>query len=161
MFEQYLLTNADFRNVSENNKVTGFQVKLRIPYYRGVCLSQVQDVTLVVDGDLYPREKLRFSVGDHSYAFGEMTNVTDVYWGFGVFATLTARKPGGLAAGMHTVEARILIDTGGGNTPYSQRDRQERVTKTVNDPKALEELYKYSLSNVAIGKVTKKMTLVQ
>ena len=72
MFEQYLLTNADFRNVSENNKVIGFQVKLRIPYYRGVCLSQVQDVTLVMDGDLYPRDKLRFSVGDHG-KFYEMT----------------------------------------------------------------------------------------
>lgn len=161
MLEQLILTEQGFRNVTRSGAVPGFQLKIRIPYYRGVPLSQVEDVTIVVDGQAYPRERLTFSVGDRAYAFNDMKTVTDVFFVFGEYATVTVAKPGGLEPGMHTVEARILIDTGGGNTAYSIRERKERAEKVQSDPKALEEIYKYSLGMVAAGAVTKRMTLVQ
>jgi hypothetical protein len=162
VYEKYLLVNRGFRNVSQNGKSTGFQVKIRIPYYRGVCLSMIKDVTIIVDGEKFPLEKLKMTFGDHSYSFDEMKNVNDVYWRFGEMATLTVEKQSGLKMGMHTVEVRILVDTGGGNTPYSQAGRRELVERLATDrEKYLEERYKYSLSGVSIGKVTRTMTLVQ
>lgn len=109
MFEKYLIMTRGFKNVSRNGKATGFQVKIRIPYYRGVFLSLVDNLQLTVDGETFPRDKLRISVGGRSFTIDEMENATNARWFFGDPATLTASKSGGLTPGMHTVELVINI----------------------------------------------------
>ena len=41
MFEKYMILTQEFKNVKDGPNVTGFQVKVRLPYYRGVWLSTV------------------------------------------------------------------------------------------------------------------------
>jgi len=147
VFEEYMLTNREFCNVRQDGKETGFQVTIRIPYYRGVCLAMVQDLRIAVDGKTFPRESLKFTLADRTYTLDEMKKVTDVNWGFGQFAKLTVSKPGGLAAGPHTVELRTVVATGPNPGP--------------TDAAVLEQRYQFTWSRPGIGKVTKKMTLVQ
>jgi hypothetical protein len=147
VFEEYMLDNREFCNVRQDGKVTGFQVSIRIPYYRGVCLAMLQDLKIAVDGEAFPRESLKFTLGGRTYTLDEMKNVTDVNWGFGQFATLTVSKPGGLTAGPHAVELRTIVATGPNPGP--------------TDPAAIEGRYQFTGSRPGIGKVTKKMTLVQ
>jgi hypothetical protein len=109
MFNKYMILTREFRNVTRDNQVAGFQVKVRIPYYRGVVLSLIDTVQLTVDGEQFPVEKMTFSVGGRTYKFNELEKVTDVEWFFGDPATLTAEKAGGLATGMHTVQVGIGI----------------------------------------------------
>ena len=49
--EKQVIQSVGFRNISEGGKVTGFQLKIRLPYYRGVFLSQVKVGSIVVDGE--------------------------------------------------------------------------------------------------------------
>ena len=49
--EKQVIQSVGFRNIVSDGKVTGFQLKIRLPYYRGVYLSQVKVGSLVVDGE--------------------------------------------------------------------------------------------------------------
>ena len=109
MFNKYMILTREFRNCGENEQVSGFQLKIRIPYYRGVPLSLVDTIQLSVDGETFTRDQLSFSVADRSYSLNELQKTTGVEWFFGDPATLTVAKPGGLASGMHTVQLGIVI----------------------------------------------------
>lgn len=155
MFEKNVLSEREFCNVSTDGKVTGFQVKLRIPQYRGLPLAMLQDLRVTVDGESFSGEQLRFSTGGRSYRLEEMKKVTDVYWCYEKFATVTVSKPGGLSSGMHTVEVRLLLDTGPPNVP------RRRAYEIVQDSKALDEVYQFTAAGTGMARVTKKMTLVR
>ena len=118
MFEKYMICTRDFGNVSSSGQVTGFQVKIRINYYRGCYLSMIDTLRLVVDGVEYPTDQMTFSLPEHgpniesrnkTYTFAELAKATTVRWFFGDAATLTVKKPGGLADGMHTVQLGLFI----------------------------------------------------
>jgi hypothetical protein len=118
MFEKYMICTRDFGNVSSNGQVTGFQVKIRINYYRGCYLSMIDTLRLVVDGQEYPTSHMTFSVPEHGrnvtspakvYTFAELAKATTVRWFFGDAGTLTVEKPGGLSTGMHIVQLGLFI----------------------------------------------------
>ncbi len=109
MFNKYMILTREFRNVASGGEVSGFQVKIRIPYYRGVPLSIIDTVQLSVDGETFDRSRMTFSAGGKTYTFDELESASEVEWFFGDPATLTVSKPGGLASGMHTVQLGIVI----------------------------------------------------
>ena len=103
MFEKYMILTQEFRNVKDGPKVTGFQVKVRLPYYRGIWLSTVHHLELKVDDESFARDKMAFLLGRRRFSMDELENATNVRWFFGDPATLIVEKPGGLLMGMHTV----------------------------------------------------------
>lgn len=104
MFDRYLICEGGFANVLQDGQVVGFQLKVRITYYRGVALSLVEGFDIKVDGKKYERDQIRFSVGDRSFTLDEMETAVNDRWEFGDPATLTIREPGGLAPGKHEIE---------------------------------------------------------
>lgn len=163
MLEKYMLTNREFRNVAENGKVTGFQVRVRVPYYRGIFLSFLDDARITVDGEFFPPEKLKITLGGRSYTLAEAKTVTNVHWDFGQFATFTASKPGGLSPGVHTVEVGILTRSSYVLPPSLDPQglfRQSGSGRAMKPP-TIEDRYKYTWTAPGAGKVTRKMTLVE
>ena len=79
----------------------------RLPYYRGLGLSMVEDIQVTVDGEAIAREDVRFSVRGKTYTLDQMETVYDDRWNFGEKARITALKSGGLAPGKHTVEFAV------------------------------------------------------
>lgn len=104
MFDRYIICEHDFRNVISDQGVMGFQLRTRLPYYRGLGLSMVQDITLVVDGQAIPRDALSVTVHGNTYSLSAMETEYVDRWEFGEEAVLTARLPGGLAKGLHKVD---------------------------------------------------------
>jgi hypothetical protein len=117
MFEKYLLVRHDFQNVSQNGQIIGFQVKIKIPYYRGVYLSQIESVKLKVNEEEFNSDVMTFSVPEHgpkipdspmkTYTFKELATATTSRWFFGDAAIVTVKKPGGLKPGCYTVQLAI------------------------------------------------------
>ncbi len=103
MYEDYMICEHGFRNVSQAGKIYGFELKVRIPYYRGLILSMLEDFIVSIDGELCPRESIRFSVRNYTFTLDELQQQTGLRWEFGVPATLTILKPGGLNPGEHDV----------------------------------------------------------
>ena len=67
MYDKYLIVGEAFRNVEKDGRLTGFQLGLRLPYYRGVVLSLVGDTILAVDGEKVPAEKMTVTVGGRTF----------------------------------------------------------------------------------------------
>ena len=109
MYEKYMICTRDFANVAQAGKPNGFQVKIRINYYRGCYLSMIDSLRLAVDGEEFPTSQMTLTVGGHTYTFAELAKAKEARWFFGDPATLTVQKPGGLTPGMHTVELGLFI----------------------------------------------------
>ena len=104
MFDHYMICIDSFRNTVENGQVTGFEFGARLPYYRGLGLSMVEDIAIKVDGTVIPREDILFLVRGKSWTLAELENEGEERWEMGEVATLRVRKPGGLSNGKHQLE---------------------------------------------------------
>lgn len=104
MFDKYIICEDGFRNVSAGDKVTGFQLKARLPYYRGLGISMVEDIAIKVDGVEIPRQAIRVTLHGNTYTLDEMEKEYDDRWEFGEEGLLTVDKAGGLTPGKHKLE---------------------------------------------------------
>jgi hypothetical protein len=87
----------------------GFALQARLPYYRGLGLSMVEDIAVSVDGEKIPRENVRFSVRGNSWTLDEMETEYGDRWNFGEKARILVERPGGLATGDHEIEVGIRM----------------------------------------------------
>ncbi len=104
MYDKYLIVGEEFKNVVVNGEVIGFQLGMRLPYYRGVVLSLVGMTDLTVDGETFSAEQMTVTLNGQVYECSELENEPTAKWEFGEIGTLTVRKPGGLVPGKHIVE---------------------------------------------------------
>jgi hypothetical protein len=106
MFDKYMIVGDAFRKVDKGGQVTGFQLGVRLPYYRGVVLSLVGDMVITVDGEKVPTEKMTVTVGGNTFSLGQLENEPVAKWEFGEVGIVTVDRPGGLKPGEHDVELR-------------------------------------------------------
>ena len=102
--EREVIQSVGFRNTKENGEVTGFQFKVRLPYYRGVFLSQLRPSTLYVDGERYEKEEIVWNIGGEDFSYEEMKEDFKTHWAVTVPAVLKVKKAGGLAQGYHSIK---------------------------------------------------------
>lgn len=109
MFDNYVFTEGSARNVVTETGESAFQAETLITYYRGIPLSMVHDLQLVVDGAEVPRGELAISPGgDEWFMLDEATTVTSYRWEYGT--PLTVRWLGThLSPGDHEVTMRLRI----------------------------------------------------
>ena len=103
MFDKYIIVPDGFRNTTADGGVDGYELGIRLPYYRGLGLSMVEAIDLTVDGTPVPAEALTLTVHGNSYAVSELSTVFDDRWEMGEIATLRVVEPGGLTAGTHEI----------------------------------------------------------
>ncbi len=104
MMDKHMICTDGFENVVENGQVTGFALLARLPYYRGLGLSMVEDIAVTVDGEAVPREAIRLHLRGRSWSLAEMETCYDEKWNFGEKARVFVARPGGLPKGEHRIE---------------------------------------------------------
>ncbi|OYU35410.1 DUF6379 domain-containing protein [Novosphingobium sp. PASSN1] len=87
----------------------GFAFYGRLPYYRGLGLSMIEDIQITADGEVIPRADVRFHVRGKTYTLDQMETVYDDRWNFGEKAKIIAMKPGGLPGGDHKIEFAVRM----------------------------------------------------
>jgi hypothetical protein len=109
LYDRYIICEEGFRVLDENR--TGGRIEVRMPYYRGLALSMVEAVDLVLDGRPIPPERMSFTVHGNTYTFAELPAVTDDRWEMGERAELAFQTDEPLAPGEHdlTVSVRLRI----------------------------------------------------
>jgi len=103
MLEEQLIQTAGFRNVGPAGARTGFQVRIRSPYYRGLWANLIEKPSVIVDGEEFDGQDIRWGLPGGDYTFAELQESTDVRWPLGAPAVLTVPRDGGLARGIHDV----------------------------------------------------------
>lgn len=107
MYEKYMI-------VPEGAKKTekGFEIGARLPYYRGVSLSMVEEIEVSLDGETLPQSDVAITVHGNTYNLEQRENETDDRWEMGEVATLSVAKAGDLSAGEHTIGLKINLRIG-------------------------------------------------
>lgn len=113
MFDQYMIIEDSLRPTDD-----GFEIGIRITYYRGLVLSMINEIEATVDGERIDRDDIRFVLRGTAYTHEQMETEADVRWEFGEIATLSVRHPRGLTTGPHTIgvvqNLRVIYMPGGG-----------------------------------------------
>lgn len=104
MYDKFMIVEDQFKNVEKDGKVVGFQVGIRLPYYRGVVLSLVGETIITVDGEEYTPGQMTLTMGDKSYPMTELAKESVDKWEFGDVGMVTVAKEGGLSAGEHKID---------------------------------------------------------
>lgn len=126
--EQQLIQLRGFRNVTESGKKVGFQVPIRLVYYRGLFLPQMRAATVTVDGEVFEGDQITWEVSGHLVAQADLANEKDIHWSSLEVATLIVKKENGLKPGIHEVKVEYgfsasylppAIDTSSGIFPTS------------------------------------------
>ena len=107
--EKQVIQSVGFRNIYEDGKAVGFQLKIRLPYYRGVFLSQIKPGSLTVDGETFTKEQITWRVNGESYTAGEMRQDWHTHWHPLEPAVLIVKKEGGLAQGYHDIQYSYCV----------------------------------------------------
>ncbi len=102
--EKQVIQSVGFRNIVENGEVVGFQFKIRLPYYRGVFLSQLRPGTLFVDGERFEREDIVWNINGEDYTMDDMAVDFKTHWNPTKTAVLKVKKAGGLSQGYHDLK---------------------------------------------------------
>ncbi|MDT2598477.1 DUF6379 domain-containing protein [Enterococcus hulanensis] len=125
MFEQYLVNPEGFRNVSEENQIIGYEVQLRIPYYRGLPMSCVEVIDLLVDGEKVANEDQLITVKGETFTFAELPTVINHRWEMTETITVFVKKQGGLAQGEHKVHAFVSLRIS--YLPFNNEGEDEKI----------------------------------
>ncbi len=104
MLERQIIQLRGFRNIRSGDKVTGFQVPIRLDYYRGVWMSQVRPIAVTVDGVEYSKERVSWLVSGQRIEQKDLSTSSEVHWSSLESALLMVDKPGGLEPGVHDVQ---------------------------------------------------------
>jgi sugar phosphate isomerase/epimerase len=106
---QYNILQRGFKNLPDDANATGFQLLVKTGYYRGVALSLIEDVEVIVDGERFERDAIGFRVAGRTYRLDEMEHIGDVHWPWLEPAAVIVDKPGGLTPGVHDVVVVVKL----------------------------------------------------
>ena len=104
-----ILRDGTLKNYYEMGKPAGYQVDVRLAYYRGQYLSVIDELALTVDGVKAEDQDLRLCVNGKEFAPWELREAYQEFWGIKTPATLKVRMPGGLAEGEHKVNLVLMF----------------------------------------------------
>ena len=125
MFEKYLVSPNGFRNVTKNDKIIGYEVQLRIPYYRGLYMSCVEVVDLTVDGEDISNSDKLFKVQGEVLSFEELPTAINHRWAMTEPLTVFVKKEGGLSDGEHKIHSFVSLRIS--YLPFNNEGEDEKV----------------------------------
>jgi hypothetical protein len=130
--DKHIVGTEGFRNLEVNGRVLGFQVTVRLSYYRALPLSCVEEVHLFVDGVEVPRQDITLCLNDKRFTLDLLRDLYSEWWSIIADGVLEVARPGGLSAGAHEVEIRLVC-----RSPYmffhgDYARRQSQDKKTLN-----------------------------
>lgn len=109
MMDNKMIVEGSLAKFAEDGLGAGFSFLGRLPYYRGLGLSMIEDIQVEIDGDTIARENIRLRVHGNTYTLDEMETVYDDRWNFGEQATIIALQEGGIGAGHHIVSFAVRM----------------------------------------------------
>lgn len=130
--ETNMIVTRGFKNIIQNGKTTGFQIKMMVPSTKFIFLSTIGIIRLKVDGEDFPAEIIQFKVGRKLYSYDKLEEATEVNLDITNPLSLIVNNNGGLTVGAHDIELKIIL---GGNRDYSNQvitdDQMTSATKRI------------------------------
>ena len=106
MLDVPMIQTRGFHNRKDGG---GFELRLRLPYYRGLWTSLIDGASVTVDGEHYSAETITWSIDGHDYSLEELQASVDGRWPVDVPAVLRVPRSEPLPLGFHDVTAELRL----------------------------------------------------
>lgn len=94
----------------------GFEVSMRLPWYRSLPLSCIERIEVAIDGEPVDPKALSFALGEREFALPDLADLVEEYWFIQDSAILKARVPNKVTRGKaHQINAVLAF-----RCPYIQ-----------------------------------------
>lgn len=123
MLTDQMICEESLKNECKNGVIEGYSLQVRIPFYRSVPLSCIEQISIKIDGDEKKQEDIRFVYNGVIYNLTELPALMNVWWELVEKAKIIVSDSRGLKEGKHNVELTvklrwpILIPSDGKNLP--------------------------------------------
>lgn len=104
MLDQTMIQTRGFRNCDG-----GFELRLRLPYYRGLWTNLIESATVTVDGERFPASDVRWRITADDCSLAELTSSDTLRWPADVPAVLSIPRDARLSIGFHQVDAELRL----------------------------------------------------
>jgi len=104
MLEVPMIQTRGFKNTSG-----GFELRLRLPYYRGLWAGLLEGATVTVDGEEFPASDVHWTIGEVSGSLAELRASATARWPVDVPAVLALQRDEPLSIGFHDVSVELAI----------------------------------------------------
>ena len=104
MLDPQMIQTRGFRNTAD-----GFELRLRLPYYRGVWTNLLVGASIAIDDEQFPADSIGWSINGSSFSLPELRESETARWPVDVPAVLSVPRARPLAIGFHTVSAELRL----------------------------------------------------
>ena len=88
----------------------GYEVQVRLNWYRSLPLSCIEKVHLSLDGQPVDAGLIRFGINDHQYKLDQLADRVEEFWFVQDSAKLRVQQPGKVAPGeSHKIHVEIAL----------------------------------------------------
>ena len=114
-FNGEFVKRGSFRHLYINGKKNGFAFEAILGYYRGHYLSDIDNLEVYLDGVRMPDEAVTFELNGKELPVYKLKYAVTEFWSQVVPATINVILPGGVSAGEHELDFRLML-----RVPYMQ-----------------------------------------
>lgn len=107
-----MIVDDSVKNTSIDTNTKGFEFEAKLPYYRGVSLSMVEEIEVSLNGKILPQDQVLITVHGNTYNLNERENELDDRWEMGEVAILQVKNSEGLTKGTHQLGLKINLRIG-------------------------------------------------
>ena len=104
-----IIKKDSVRSMYINQKAHGFEFDVQLAYYRGHYLSDIDALEIYVDGEKIPQEAVTFELNGKELPVYKLSWAVTEFWSQVVPARIRVIVPGGLAAGEHELELKLML----------------------------------------------------
>ncbi len=106
MLDVPMIQTRGFSNRADGR---GFELRLRLPYYRGLWTSLIDGASVTVDDEHFPADTIAWSIDGRQYSLEELQDSVDGRWPVDVPVVLGVPRKEPLALGFHDVTAELRL----------------------------------------------------
>lgn len=123
-----------------NGKKNGFEFDVQLAYYRGHYLSDIDVLEVYADGEKMPQEAVTFELNGKEMPIYKVKEAMTEFWSQVVPAKIRVIKKGGLSAGEHEIELKLMLRVPymciGPDHSYMPLDSGDKVTIKLEEEDA-------------------------
>ena len=109
MFEKYIIVEEGTENINEGNSVIGYKIAARVPYYRGLGISMLENIELTIDDNSIDPKSLIIEIHGNQYSLAQMEIEAKDRWEFGEVGNVMVMQAGGLSNGPHKITLAFTL----------------------------------------------------
>lgn len=111
MNEKYMIAEEGVRCYKRENNTVAYEFGVRVPYYMGVPLSQINQFEVYIDGVLENLENIRLIMKTgEEFKLSEIITVSSYHWEYGEKLRTVVLRDQEIREGRHNLEVVVGID---------------------------------------------------